>query len=74
MISDNSALEDFATEIESDVTALWMVIMAEHPPSSIEAQQRRAYEVVAVMKQRFQHLEESIALTVTPPDHKVSSH
>ena len=45
---------------------------ADNPPACIE-QQRRAYKVVAVMKQRLQHFEKSIALTITPLDHKVSS-
>ena len=49
-----------------------MVINSADLTASIE-QQCRACEVVAVMKQRLQHLEKSIALTVMPLDHKVSS-
>ena len=60
---DNSALEDFATEIESDATALRMVVS--DCTSTFElaeiVRQQRAYDVVAVMKQRIQHLEESYA-------------
>ena len=67
-----AALDDLAKKIQTDVTALCMALKsADNPPAS--ERQRRAYEVVAVMKQRLQHFEKSIALAVTPLDHKVSS-
>ena len=66
------ALDDLAKKIQTDVTALCMTLKsADNPPAS--ERQRRAYEVVAVMKQRLQHFEKSIALTVTPLDYEVSS-
>ena len=67
------ALDDLATKIQTDVTALCMVLVnsANNPPAS--ERQRRAYEVVAVMKQRLQHFEKTIALTVTPLDHEAES-
>ena len=55
------ALEIFADEIESDVIALKLTSTIES-----KAQQRRAIEIVAMMKQRFQHLEEYFAPTVAP--------
>ena len=64
------ALDDLAKKFQTDVTALCMAQSADNPPAS--ERQRRAYEVVAVMKQRLQHFEKSIALTVTPLDHEVS--
>ena len=66
------AFYDLARKIQTDVTALCMALKSADNSPPIE-QKRRAYEVVAVMKQRLQHLEKSIALTVTPLVHKVSS-
>ena len=56
------ALEIFAHEIENDVAALWVELTSKSTSTiKSEAQQRRGYEVVAVMKQRFQQLEKSVA-------------
>ena len=62
------ALDDLATKIQTDVTALCMALKSADNSPAIE-RKRRAYEVVAVMKQQLQHFEKSIALKVTPLDH-----
>ena len=64
------ALDELAKEFQTVVTALCMAQSADNLPAS--ERQRRAYEVVAVMKQRLQHFEKSIALKVTLLDHEVS--
>ena len=56
-------LKAFAKEVESVVDAY--VPHAAWLSSSIATEERRVYEVVVVMKQLFQHLEESLA----PIDH-----
>ena len=64
------ALDDLAKKIQTDFTALCMALSAEF---TVNEQKLRAYEVVAVMKQRLQHFEKSIAPTRLPfLDHEVS--
>ena len=62
-----AALEVLAKKIQTDVTALCMALKSADNTPAIE-RKRRAYEVVAVMKQRLQHFEKSvIAPTRLPP-------
>ena len=62
------AFYDLAKRIQEDATALCMALKSADNSPAIE-RKRRAYEAVAVMKQRLQHFEKSIALKVTPLDH-----
>ena len=58
------ALDDLAKKIQTDFTALCMALSAEFTANE---QKLRAYEVVAVMKQRLcEHFEKSIAPTRLP--------